>query len=64
MTAMSPIESEFATQEEAEAHDRWFRAKVMTAMGSDTPSIAHDMVMAEMRRVIDMGRDAANHLAP
>ena len=28
MTKLTPIESEFATTEEAEAYDAWFRAEV------------------------------------
>ena len=31
MAKLSPIESEFATTEEAEAYDLWFRAKVEKA---------------------------------
>jgi hypothetical protein len=31
-TVLSPIESEFATTEEAEAYERWFRAKVQESL--------------------------------
>lgn len=37
MSKISPIESEFATTEDAEAHDHWFREKVEAALASDTP---------------------------
>jgi hypothetical protein len=51
-TALTPIESEFATTEEAEAHDRWFRAKVQASLNDERPSIPHDQVMAEMDAII------------
>lgn len=53
MTKLSPIESEFATSEEAEAHDAWFRAKVEKAMASREPGVPHEEVMAEMRAIIE-----------
>lgn len=56
MTDLTPIESEFATTEEAEAYDAWFRAKVERAMASKAPKIPHDQVMAEARRIIDRHR--------
>ncbi len=52
MSALSPIESEFATTEEAEAHDRWFRAKVQASLDDLWPSIPHDQVIAEMDAII------------
>ena len=39
MTKLSPIESEFATSEDVEAHDAWFRAKIEKAMVSKEPGI-------------------------
>lgn len=53
MTKLTPIESEFATTEEAEAYDAWFRAEVEAAMASNEPGIPHEQVMAEMRAIID-----------
>jgi hypothetical protein len=52
MNKLSPIVSEFETQEEAEAYDRWFRARVEASLADDRPGIPHDEVMAEMRRII------------
>jgi hypothetical protein len=52
ITKLSPIESEFATAEEAEAYDVWFRAKVQASMDDSRPSIPHDQVMAEMDVII------------
>lgn len=55
-TNLSPIESEFATVEEAEAHDRWFCAEVEAALReADAPGavfIPHDEVMADMETII------------
>jgi len=51
--ALSPIESEFASTEEAEVYDVWFRAKVQEALDDPRPPIPHDQVMAEMRDIID-----------
>lgn len=53
MPALSPIESEFASTEEAEAYDAWFRAKVQEALDDPGPDIPHDQVMAEMQAIID-----------
>ena len=53
MTKLTPIESEFATTEEAEAYDAWFRAKVEARMAKKTPGIPHDEVMAKLRAMIE-----------
>lgn len=53
---LSPIESEFATDEEAAEYDRWFRAKVAAALADPRPSVPHDQVMAEMRALIEAKR--------
>ncbi|MDR5783428.1 stability determinant [Caballeronia sp. LZ065] len=53
MTApLDPIVSEFATVEEAEAYDKWFREKVRRSMADTRPRIPHDKVMAEMEELI------------
>lgn len=51
---LSPIASEFATAEEAEAYGRWLRAKVQASLADARPAIAHDQVMAEMDAIIDL----------
>ncbi len=53
----SPIESEFATTEEAEAYDRWFRAKVRTSLEDPRPTHSHAEVMAALREIIEARRD-------
>lgn len=49
---LSPIVSEFATQEEADTYDRWFRAKVQESLDDPRPTIPHDVVMARMRALL------------
>ncbi|WP_232109170.1 antitoxin [Pseudomonas poae] len=50
---LSPIVSEFETEEQAASYDRWFRAKVQASIDDPRPSIPHDQVMAEMRTLIE-----------
>jgi hypothetical protein len=47
-----------ASAEEAEAYDRWFRAKVQKALDDPRPGIRHEEVMAEMRAIIEAKRCA------
>lgn len=49
---LSPIVSEFETEEQASSYDRWFRAKVQAAIDDPRPGIPHDQVMAEMEAII------------
>ncbi len=53
MTKLTPIESEFATTQDAEAHDAWVHAKVERALASAKPRIPHDEVMAKAQAVLD-----------
>ncbi len=56
MPALDPIESEFASTEEAEAYDAWFRAKVERSLANPGPGIPHDEAMARVKAVIDKRR--------
>jgi hypothetical protein len=49
----TPIVSEFATVEEAEAYDRWLRAKVQESLDDPRPNVPHDQVMARMRALLE-----------
>ena len=49
MGKLDPIVSEFDTEEEAEAYDRWFRAKVEASLADPRPPIPHDEAMARIR---------------
>lgn len=53
----SLIESEFATPEEAEAHDHWFRAKVQRSLDDHRPAASHEEVMATLRKIIETKHD-------
>jgi hypothetical protein len=57
-TVLSPIESQFATAEEAEGYDRWFRAKVQASLDDLRPATPHDQVMATLREIIEAKRRA------
>jgi hypothetical protein len=59
-TKLSPIVSEFETQEQADSYDRWFRARVEAAMNSTKPRIPHDQVMAEIRSRLEAKRKLHN----
>lgn len=49
MTKLSPIVSEFETEEEAAAYDTWLRAKVVASLADPRPPIPHDEAMARIR---------------
>ncbi len=53
---LSPIVSEFETQEAADAYGVWFRAKVQKSIDSKAPRIPHDEVKAEMRALLEANR--------
>jgi hypothetical protein len=52
MPELSPVESEFDTTEDAEAYDRWFRAKVQVSLEDPEPNIPHAAVMADIDAII------------
>lgn len=47
--ALSPIVSEFETEEQAVNYDRWLRVKVQASRDDSRPSIPHDEAMARIR---------------
>lgn len=64
MAKLDPIVSEFATTEDAEAHDKWFREQVEAALAeSDDDNVPHEQVMAHLQGIIDKHRDARSDLA-
>jgi len=52
MAKLDPIVSEFATTEEAEAYDVWFRNKVQEALADPRPPIPHDEAVARLDAVL------------
>lgn len=64
MAKLDPIISEFETEEQAEAYDKWFRAQVEAALAeSDDDNVPHEEVMARMQAIIDKHRNARPGLA-
>jgi hypothetical protein len=57
-TVLSPIVSEFETEEQEASYDQWFRAKVEEAMTSDKPRLPHDAAMAKVQSLLDERRKA------
>ena len=56
MTKLSPLVSEFATTEEAEAYDRWFRAEVQASLDDPRLPIPHDQAMARIKTTIEAAK--------
>jgi hypothetical protein len=56
MNQSTSPDPEFATPEEAEAYERWFREQVELALADPGPSIPHEQVMEEMFALIDVRR--------
>lgn len=58
MGKLDPIVSEFATEEEAEAYEAWFRAQVEEGLRSKGPWISNEEVMREAREIIENAKNA------
>jgi hypothetical protein len=64
MAKLDPIISEFDTEEDAEAYEKWFREQVEAGLAeSDEDDIPHEQVMAEMQAIIDKHKNAQTNLA-
>ena len=50
--ALSPLVSEFETDEQEASYTAWLRAKVAASLADPRPAIPHDEVMAEMDALI------------
>lgn len=57
-TKLSPIVSEFDTQEEADSYDQWFRARVQISLDDLRPAIPHDQAMAMVEKMLEDKRRA------
>lgn len=55
---LSPIVSEFETQEAADSYDVWFRAKIQKSMENKEPKIPHDQAMAQVEAELKKRRAA------
>ncbi|GFM49278.1 hypothetical protein PSCICE_05450 [Pseudomonas cichorii] len=50
---LSSIVSEFETQEQVDAYERWFHAKIEASLANPGRGVPHDEVMARMDALID-----------
>ncbi len=55
---LSPIVSEFETEEQEASYDQWFRAKVEEARQSEKPRLPHDAAMAKVQAILEERRNA------
>ena len=58
MAKLDPIISEFDTDEDAEAYDKWFRAQVEAGLASTKPRIPHAEAVARTQKTLDKYRNA------
>ena len=57
-SALSPIVSEFETEEQEASYNHWFRAKVEEALHSEKPRLPHDAAMAKVQAMLEERRQA------
>ena len=55
---LSPIVSEFETEEQETSCNQWFKAKVEEALQSEKPRLPHDAAMAKVRATLEERRKA------
>ena len=55
---LSPIVSEFETEEQETSYNQWFRAKVEEALRSEKPRLPHDAAMAKVQLMLEERRKA------
>lgn len=53
---LSPIVSQFDTEQQEASHDQWFRAKVEEALHSEKPRLPHDAAMVKVRVMLEERR--------
>ncbi len=51
-TVLSPVVSEFETEEQEASYTTWLKAKIQASLSDPRPNIPHDEVMAEMDAII------------
>lgn len=55
---LSPIVSEFDTEEQETSYNQWFRARVAEALHSEKPRLPHDAAMAKVHAMLEERRKA------
>ncbi len=48
-----PLVSDFESKEHEESYTAWLRTKIQQSISDPRPRIPHDVVMAEMRALLD-----------
>ena len=52
-TVLSPLVSEFETEEQEASYTAWLKAKVQASVDDPRPNTPHDKVMAEARALLE-----------
>ena len=55
---LSPIVSEFETEDQEAHYDHWFRAKVEESLLSTKPRLPHDAAIAKVQAALEERRKA------
>lgn len=55
---LSPIVSEFETEEQETSYNQWFKARVEEALQSEKPRLPHDAAMAKVHAMLEERRKA------
>lgn len=55
------IVSEFEDSEQEKSYNKWFHAKVQASLADNRPTVAHDQVLAHMRKLREERLKNANH---
>lgn len=50
---LSPLVSEFETEEQEASHTAWLKARIQASLNDPRPNIPHDKVMAEARELLE-----------
>lgn len=50
---LSPMVSEFETQEQEDSYTLWLRQKYASSLADTRPNVPHDEVMAKARALLD-----------
>jgi len=50
---LSPLVSEFETEEQQASHTAWLKTKVQASLDDSRPNSPHDKVMAEARALLE-----------
>jgi hypothetical protein len=52
-TVLSPLVSEFETEEQETSYITWLQAKIQASLDDQRPNIPHDKVLTKARELLD-----------